>query len=173
MAKMIAFDQEARDAMRRGVPKLARAVKVTLGPKGRNVILAKELRLADRHQRRRHRRQGNRPGRRLRKHGRSHGARSRQQDQRRRRRRHHHRHRPGRSRSSTKACKAVVAGVNPVQMKQGIEKAVEDITDKLKKMSITIKSKKEMAQVGTVAATTTPKSASCWPKPWKRSAKTA
>ena len=59
MAKMIAFDQEARDAMRRGVQKLARAVKVTLGPKGRNVILQKILRLADRHQGRRHRRQGN------------------------------------------------------------------------------------------------------------------
>ena len=43
MAKMIAFDQEARDAMRRGVSKLARAVKVTLGPKGRNVILQKRL----------------------------------------------------------------------------------------------------------------------------------
>jgi hypothetical protein len=38
MAKMIAFDQEAREAIRRGVSKLARAVKVTLGPKGRNVI---------------------------------------------------------------------------------------------------------------------------------------
>ena len=48
--------------------------------------------------------------------------------------------------------KAVVSGVNPVQMKQGIEKAVEDITDKLKKMSIAIKSKKEMAKVGTVAS---------------------
>ncbi len=43
MAKMIAFDQEARDAMRRGVSKLARAVKVTLGPKGRNVILQKSF----------------------------------------------------------------------------------------------------------------------------------
>ena len=42
----------------------------------------------------------------------------------------------------------MVAGVNPVQLKQGIEKAVADITEKLKKMSITIKSKKEMAQVG-------------------------
>jgi chaperonin GroEL len=48
--------------------------------------------------------------------------------------------------------KAVVAGVNPVQMKQGIEKAVEEITAKLKSMSISIKSKKEMAQVGTVAS---------------------
>jgi len=36
--------------------------------------------------------------------------------------------------------KAVVAGVNPVQMKQGIEKAVEDITAELKKMSIKVKS---------------------------------
>ena len=40
-AKQIAFDQEARDALRRGVGKLARAVHVTLGPKGRNVIMQK------------------------------------------------------------------------------------------------------------------------------------
>ena len=40
-AKQIAFDQEARDAMRRGIAKLAKAVKVTLGPKGRNVIIEK------------------------------------------------------------------------------------------------------------------------------------
>ena len=43
MAKMIAFDQEARDALRRGVTKLAQAVKVTLGPRGRNVILQKSF----------------------------------------------------------------------------------------------------------------------------------
>src|SRR6202051_739595 len=42
-AKQIAFDQEARDAIRKGVAKLARAVKVTLGPKGRNVILQKSF----------------------------------------------------------------------------------------------------------------------------------
>src|SRR5271155_2678306 len=42
-AKQIAFDAEAREAMRRGVAKLARAVKVTLGPKGRNVILQKSF----------------------------------------------------------------------------------------------------------------------------------
>src|SRR5262249_30718793 len=42
-AKQIAFDQEAREAMRRGIGKLARAVKVTLGPKGRNVILQKSF----------------------------------------------------------------------------------------------------------------------------------
>src|SRR6201986_4543619 len=42
-AKMIAFDQEARQAMQRGLTKLARAVKVTLGPKGRNVIIQKSF----------------------------------------------------------------------------------------------------------------------------------
>src|SRR3954469_22211324 len=42
-AKQIAFDQEAREAMRRGVSKLARAVRVTLGPRGRNVILQKSF----------------------------------------------------------------------------------------------------------------------------------
>src|SRR6058998_307499 len=42
-AKRIAFDQEARDAIRRGVSKLARAVKVTLGPSGRNVVLEKSF----------------------------------------------------------------------------------------------------------------------------------
>src|SRR6266705_3399527 len=42
-AKQIAFDQEAREAMRRGVSKLAKAVKVTLGPRGRNVILQKSF----------------------------------------------------------------------------------------------------------------------------------
>src|SRR5262245_55505342 len=40
-AKKIAFDQEAREAIRRGVKKLARAVKGTLRPRGRNVILEK------------------------------------------------------------------------------------------------------------------------------------
>ncbi len=42
-AKKISFDQEAREAIRRGVKKLARAVKVTLGPRGRNVILEKSF----------------------------------------------------------------------------------------------------------------------------------
>src|SRR5919108_401227 len=42
-AKQIAFDQEARDAMKRGIAKLAKAVKVTLGPKGRNVIIQKSF----------------------------------------------------------------------------------------------------------------------------------
>ena len=40
MAKQLLFDEEARRAILRGVEQLARAVKVTLGPKGRNVVLA-------------------------------------------------------------------------------------------------------------------------------------
>ncbi|MDT4915413.1 MAG: chaperonin GroEL, partial [Pseudonocardiales bacterium] len=41
MAKILSFDEDARRALERGVDKLANAVKVTLGPKGRNVVLAK------------------------------------------------------------------------------------------------------------------------------------
>ncbi|MHA2788121.1 chaperonin GroEL [Corynebacterium sp. S7] len=43
MAKLIAFDQEAREGIQRGVDTLADAVKVTLGPKGRNVVLSKSF----------------------------------------------------------------------------------------------------------------------------------
>ena len=42
-AKRILFDQEARERIRQGVRKLARAVKVTLGPRGRNVVIAKSF----------------------------------------------------------------------------------------------------------------------------------
>jgi len=151
MAKMIAFDQEARDAMRRGVSKLARAVKVTLGPKGRNVILqksfgsptvtkdgvtvAKEVDLEDVYE--------NMGARMVRE------VASKTSDV----------AGDGTTTATVMAeaifnegLRAVVAGVNPVQMKQGIEKAVEEITAKLKSMSISIKSKKEMAQVATVAS---------------------
>src|SRR5438034_2996006 len=41
-AKIIAFDEEARRALERGMDKLANAVKITLGPKGRNVVLEKK-----------------------------------------------------------------------------------------------------------------------------------
>jgi chaperonin GroEL len=151
MAKMIAFDQEARDAMRRGVSKLARAVKVTLGPKGRNVILqksfgsptvtkdgvtvAKEIDLEDVYE--------NMGARMVRE------VASKTSDV----------AGDGTTTATVMAeaifnegLKAVVAGVNPVQLKQGIDRAVADITEKLKSMSITIKSKKEMAQVGCVAS---------------------
>ncbi|MGE0534431.1 MAG: chaperonin GroEL [Pirellulales bacterium] len=151
MAKMIAFDQEARDAMRRGVSKLARAVKVTLGPRGRNVILqksfgsptvtkdgvtvAKEIDVEDVYE--------------------NMGARM---------------VREVASKTSDVAgdgtttatvlaeaifnegLRAVVSGVNPVQLKTGIEKAVADVTEKLHGMSIKIKSRKEMAQVAAVAS---------------------
>jgi chaperonin GroEL len=151
MAKMIAFDQEAREAIRRGVSKLARAVKVTLGPKGRNVILqksfgsptvtkdgvtvAKEVDLEDVYE--------------------NMGARM---------------VREVASKTSDVAgdgtttatvlaeaifnegLRAVVAGVNPIQMKAGIEQAVEDITTKLHKMSIKIKNRDEMANVGSIAS---------------------
>lgn len=148
---MMAFDQEAREAMRRGVSKLARAVKVTLGPKGRNVILqksfgsptvtkdgvtvAKEIDLEDTYE--------------------NMGARM---------------VREVASKTSDVAgdgtttatvlaeavfnegLRAVVAGVNPIQMKTGIEKAVEDITAKLHSSAIPVNGKKEMAQVASIAA---------------------
>src|SRR5581483_9738255 len=43
MAKMLSYDEDARRALERGVDKLANAVKVTLGPRGRNVVLAKSF----------------------------------------------------------------------------------------------------------------------------------
>src|SRR6266481_1727898 len=150
-AKQIAFDQEAREAMRRGVAKLARAVKVTLGPKGRNVILqksfgsptvtkdgvtvAKEIELEDKYE--------------------NMGARM---------------VREVASKTSDVAgdgtttatvlaevifnegLRAVVSGANPMLMKRGMERAVEEIVEKLKKQSIPVKSKKDMENVATVAA---------------------
>ena len=84
MAKTLTFDEEARRALERGVDKLANAVKVTLGPKGRNVVLAKSfgapvitndgVTIA-----------GDRARGPLREHGRPAGQRSSHQDQRRRR----------------------------------------------------------------------------------------
>ncbi len=151
MAKIIAFEQEAREAVRRGISKLARAVKVTLGPKGRNVILqksfgsptvtkdgvtvAKEIDLEDVYE--------------------NIGARM---------------VREVASKTSDVAgdgtttatvlaeaifnegLRAVVSGVNPVQLKHGIEQAVEDISNKLLKMSIKVKDRKEMANVATIAS---------------------
>ena len=43
MPKQLVFDSKARDALKRGVDQLAEAVKVTLGPKGRNVVLDKKF----------------------------------------------------------------------------------------------------------------------------------
>ena len=150
-AKQIAFDQEAREAMRRGIAKLARAVKVTLGPKGRNVILqksfgsptvtkdgvtvAKEIELEDKYE--------------------NMGARM---------------VREVASKTSDVAgdgtttatvlaeaifnegLRGVVSGANPMLMKRGMERAVEDITAKLKSMSKEIKKTEEMENVASVAS---------------------
>ena len=43
MAKQLLFDEKARHAMKRGIDQLAHAVKITLGPKGRNVVLDKSF----------------------------------------------------------------------------------------------------------------------------------
>ncbi len=151
MSKIIAFDQEAREAIRRGVSKLAKAVKVTLGPKGRNVIIqksfgsptvtkdgvtvAKEIDLEDVYE--------NMGARMVRE------VASKTSDV----------AGDGTTTATVMAeamfnegLKAVVAGVNPIQMKQGIETAIESITEKLGKMSIKIKSKDEMANVGSIAS---------------------
>lgn len=151
MAKMIAFDQEAQEAMRRGVSKLARAVRVTLGPKGRNVILeksfgsptvtkdgvsvAREIELSDKFE--------------------DMGARM---------------VREVASKTSDVAgdgtttatimaeaiynegLKSVVAGVSPIEMKRGMDKAVEDIIGKLKGMATECRTKKAISQIGTVAS---------------------
>src|SRR5665648_548379 len=132
MAKMIAFDQEARDAMRRGVSKLAKAVKVTLGPRGRNVIIqksfgsptvtkdgvtvAKEIDLEDVFE--------NMGARMVRE------VASKTSDV----------AGDGTTTATVMAeaifnegLKSVVAGVNPIQMKTGMEKAVSDITERLHK----------------------------------------
>ncbi len=81
-AKEVKFGADARDRLIFGVDTLANAVKVTLGPKGRNVVLAKSYGDTAHHQGRRHRRQGDRAHRPLREHGCADGARGRVADQR-------------------------------------------------------------------------------------------
>lgn len=58
-AKELLFDAKARERLAIGVDTLANAVKVTLGPKGRNVVIEKKLRFSSNHQGRRQCRQGN------------------------------------------------------------------------------------------------------------------
>src|SRR5690242_11189086 len=150
-AKMIAFDQEARQAMQRGVAKLSRAVKVTLGPRGRNVIIqksfgsptvtkdgvtvAKEIELEDKYE--------------------DMGAKMVKEVA---------------SKTSDVAgdgtttatllaeaiynegLRAVVAGVNPMLMKRGMDRSVADIVEVLKSMSTKVTTRKETEQVATVAS---------------------
>ena len=63
MAKQIKYGEEARRALEAGINALADTVKITLGPKGRNVVLDKKFGSAAHHQRRRDHRQGDRAGR--------------------------------------------------------------------------------------------------------------
>ena len=151
MSKIIAFDQEAREGIRRGVAKLARTVKVTLGPKGRNVILqksfgsptvtkdgvtvAKEIDLEDPFE--------NMGARMVRE------VASKTSDV----------AGDGTTTATVMAeaifnegLKAVVAGVNPIQMKAGIEKAVADITEQLHAMATKVKDEEAMANVASIAA---------------------
>ncbi len=150
-AKMIAFDQDARQAMQRGITKLARAVKVTLGPRGRNVIIqksfgsptvtkdgvtvAKEIELEDKYE--------------------DMGAKmvkevaSKTSDV----------AGDGTTTATVMAeaiynegLKAVVAGVNPMLMKRGMDKAVAEIVEGLHKMSTKVTNKTETEQVATVAS---------------------
>lgn len=151
MAKQILFEEEARRAILRGVDKLADAVKVTLGPKGRNVVLekkfgsptvtkdgvtvAKEIELEDAYE--------------------NMGAQmvkevaSKTSDT----------AGDGTTTATVLAqaiyregLKNVTAGANPMALKRGIEKAVQTVVEELSKLAKPIKDKKETAQVATIAA---------------------
>ena len=150
-AKMIAFGQEAREAIRRGVDILARAVKSTLGPRGRNVIIAKsfgsptvtkdgvtvakEIDLKEKYE--------------------NMGARlvrevaSKTSDA------------AGDGTTTatvlaeaifTEGLRNVAAGSHAMALKRGIELAVEKIVDDLQKASIPVKDHKAIEQVGAVAS---------------------
>ena len=150
-AKKIAYDTEARAAIREGIRKLTKAVKITLGPCGRNVILeksfgsptvtkdgvtvAKEIELEDAYE--------------------NMGAQmvkevaSKTSDV----------AGDGTTTATVLAqaifregSKLVVAGVNPMDLKRGIEKAVAAIVGKLKEMSKPTRDSDEIAQVGTISA---------------------
>jgi chaperonin GroEL len=151
MAKELKFDMNARAALKRGVDKLADAVKVTLGPKGRNVVIdkkfgsptvtkdgvtvAKEIELEDAVE--------------------NMGAQmvkevaSKTSDI----------AGDGTTTATVLAqaifregLKNVTAGVNPMSLKRGIDKAVADVVENLKKQSTPTKGKTEIAQVGTISA---------------------
>ena len=151
MAKEIKFDQDGRTAILKGVNTLADAVKVTLGPKGRNVILdksfgsptitkdgvtvAKEIELEDKFE--------------------NMGAQmvkevaSKTSDV----------AGDGTTTATVLAqaiyregVKQVTAGNNPMEIKRGVDKAVEVIVDELQKMSKKTEEQKEITQVGTISA---------------------
>ena len=150
-AKDVKFHADARDRMLRGVDILANAVKVTLGPKGRNVVLdksfgapritkdgvtvAKEIELSDKFE--------NMGAQMVRE------VASKTSDQ----------AGDGTTTATVLAqaivregAKAVAAGMNPMDLKRGVDTAVEAVVDDLKKRSKKISTNEEIAQVGTISA---------------------
>jgi chaperonin GroEL len=150
-AKEVKFALDARDKMLRGVDILADAVKVTLGPKGRNVVIeksfgapritkdgvtvAKEIELADKFE--------NMGAQMVRE------VASKQND----------RAGDGTTTATVLAqaivregAKAVAAGMNPMDLKRGIDLAVEAVVADLKKNAKKVTSNDEIAQVGTISA---------------------
>ena len=150
-AKEVLFDQSAREKMLRGVDILADAVKVTLGPKGRNVVIeksfgapritkdgvtvAKEIELSDKFE--------NMGAQMLRE------VASKTNDL----------AGDGTTTATVLAqgivregAKAVAAGVNPMDLKRGIDLAVEAVVAELKKKARKVTKSDEIAQVGTISA---------------------
>jgi chaperonin GroEL len=150
-AKEVKFSVDARDKMLRGVDILANAVKVTLGPKGRNVVLdksfgapritkdgvtvAKEIELEDKFE--------NMGAQMVRE------VASKTSDI----------AGDGTTTATVLAAaivkegsKAVAAGMNPMDLKRGIDLAVETVVEELKKNSKKVTSNDEIAQVGTISA---------------------
>src|SRR6201995_1055865 len=150
-AKEVRFHTDARDRMLRGVDILANAVKVTLGPKGRNVVLdksfgapriskdgvtvAKEIELADKFE--------NMGAQMVRE------VASKTNDV----------AGDGTTTATVLAraivregAKSVAAGMNPMDLKRGIDKAVDAVVADLKKRSKNVKNNEEVAQVGTISA---------------------
>jgi chaperonin GroEL len=150
-AKHVQFSADARERMMRGVDVLANAVKVTLGPKGRNVIIeksfgaprttkdgvtvAKEIELADKFE--------NMGAQMIRE------VASKANDV----------AGDGTTTATVLAqaivregLKRVAAGMNPMDLKRGVEKAVLEVVENLKKQSKKIASNQEIAQVGSISA---------------------
>src|SRR6476661_3678616 len=154
-AKELRFSEEARSAILNGVNVLANAVKVTLGPKGRNVVIeksfgapnvtkdgvtvAKEIELSDKFE--------NMGAQMVRE------VASKTNDD----------AGDGTTTATVLAqaiyregAKIVAAGHNPMELKRGIDKAVEAVVAELKKIAKPIKDQKEVAQVGTISANNDP-----------------
>ena len=151
MAKQLLFSDDARRQILSGVEQLARAVKITLGPKGRNVVIdkkfgsptitkdgvtvAKEIELENVYQN-----MGAQMVKEVAEKTSDNAG-------------------DGTTTATVLAesiyregLKNVTAGANPMALKRGIEKAVEKVIEELKKFSVPIKDKKEVAQVASIAA---------------------